>query len=36
VAEQIYRIDFETDVRSILPSVQAPTALLVGELDQVQ
>src|SRR5436189_8601 len=36
VAEQIYRIAFETDVRPVLPLVRAPTALVVGEVDQVE
>lgn len=33
VAEALTRIAWQTDVRQILPSVQAPAALLVGEAD---
>ena len=33
VAEALTRISWQTDVRQILPSVQAPVALLVGEDD---
>ena len=33
VAEALTRISWQTDVRQILPAVQAPTALLVGEDD---
>jgi class 3 adenylate cyclase len=33
VAEALTRISWQTDVRKILPAVQAPTALLVGEDD---
>ena len=33
VAEALTRILWQTDVRSILPSVQAPTALVIGEDD---
>jgi class 3 adenylate cyclase/pimeloyl-ACP methyl ester carboxylesterase len=35
VAEQIIRIWWQTDVRAVLPSVQAPTALITGENDKV-
>ncbi len=35
VAEQLLRIAYASDVRSVLPSVQAPVALVVGEADQV-
>jgi class 3 adenylate cyclase len=33
VAADLYRMDFETDVRSVLPLVQAPAVLLTGTLD---
>jgi len=33
VAEELTRILWQTDVRSILPNVQAPTALVIGEGD---
>ena len=33
VAEEIMRISWQTDVRDILPSVHAPTALIVGDVD---
>lgn len=33
VAEAIMRISWQTDVRDILPSVHAPTALIVGDAD---
>jgi len=35
VAHEIYRIDWETDVRAILPSVHAPAALITGARDEV-
>ncbi len=35
VAHEIYRIDWETDVRAILPSVHAPAALITGTQDKV-
>jgi class 3 adenylate cyclase len=34
-AREIYRIQHETDVRSLLPLVQTPTMLLTGSLDEV-
>jgi len=36
VAEQIDRIDFETDVMPLLPSVHAPATLVGVEVDQVE
>ena len=33
VAEELTRISWQTDVRQILPAIQAPAALLVGEED---
>ena len=36
VALEINRIFWETDVRGILPSVQAPTALITGDADDVE
>lgn len=36
VAREILRIDWETDVRAILPSVRAPTALVSGSNDNVE
>ena len=33
VAADLYRMGFETDVRSVLPLVQAPAVLLTGTLD---
>jgi class 3 adenylate cyclase len=35
VAEEITRIWWQTDVRAVLPSVQAPAALITGEHDKV-
>lgn len=35
VAGEIYRIDTETDVRAVLPSVHAPAALVTGTNDKV-
>jgi class 3 adenylate cyclase/pimeloyl-ACP methyl ester carboxylesterase len=35
VAAAIARIEWETDVRAILPAVQAPTALITGKEDKV-
>jgi class 3 adenylate cyclase len=36
VAREIARIAWDTDVRAVLPAVQAPTALTVGERDEVE
>jgi len=36
VAYEIDRIDWETDVRAILPSVHTPTALITGTKDNVE
>jgi class 3 adenylate cyclase len=36
VAREILRIDWETDVRAILPSVHAPTALVTGTRDNIE
>jgi class 3 adenylate cyclase/pimeloyl-ACP methyl ester carboxylesterase len=36
VAREILRIDWETDVRAILPSVRTPTALVTGTRDNVE
>jgi class 3 adenylate cyclase/pimeloyl-ACP methyl ester carboxylesterase len=36
VAAEIFRIDWETDVRAILPSVHAPAALVSGTRDKVE
>ncbi len=35
VADEILRIDWMTDVRAVLPSVQAPTVILSGSNDQL-
>jgi pimeloyl-ACP methyl ester carboxylesterase len=35
VAREIYRINFETDVRAVLPLVHAPAALVTGVKDNV-
>lgn len=34
-AREIYRIQYETDVRPLLPLVQAPASLLTGRLEEV-
>lgn len=36
VAREILRIDWETDVRAVLPSVHAPAALVTGTNDKVE
>ncbi len=36
VAREISRINWETDVRAILPSVHAPTALITGTKDNIE
>lgn len=36
VVQEIFRIDWETDIRGILPSVHAPAALVIGTKDNVE